>query len=338
MEYHTRFEPDVSPINMARELDRICNSHRGGAVDQAFLYFDAIGAAGWTNLCSQSDYVVHFEGFSYHWLAECIKDHLDATKFNKRKIDIVGIACGDGKKEGKLIQSLLELYEHLHIGCYLLDKSDPLLISAHNHLMDVLALTKRVTVREHLGDLWKLSFIPKLFDTEESQDTLRVGCMLGGTMINLDNELRFVRDSLHAFKSGDLFIVDVVVGFAPHDNREAIQAEDPGMSQQGIYQAAYRKWLGGVFKQHREQVGEISFKKVLHTDTTTSTFPGTYTVENSLVIETPGKPPISFNMLRQHRYHAESFIGAFTKAGFRRLCGKTYGSNNCKLIYVFIKE
>ena len=51
MEYHTRFEPDVSPINMARELDRICNSHRGGAVDQAFLYFDAIGAAGWTNLC-----------------------------------------------------------------------------------------------------------------------------------------------------------------------------------------------------------------------------------------------------------------------------------------------
>lgn len=335
MEYHNCFEPDVNPMQMYRELTRTCNSARGGPIEQSFLYYDGAGSAGWCDICNQEEYIATFEGFSFHWIAELIKDHLQDTKYNKKQLDLIGIGCGDGKKEGKLIQGLLDLSPNLNINCYLIDKSLPLLVGAHSHLDSIFADSGRVKIREHFADFMKLTNIPDLFDSEESQNTLRIGTMFGGTLGNLDNELRFVRDSLQAFKPGDLLLVDVVLGFASHDNIEAINIEDPRMSFQGIYQASTQNWLTSILKRHRSIWGDLHFQNVLKPST--SPFAKTYTIELQATIESEKQRP-TFNMLRLHRYNQEEFIGTFLKEGWKRLSGKTYGLKKRKFLYLFIKE
>jgi hypothetical protein len=339
MSFHSRFEPEVSPIQMSKELARACNTNRGSSIEQSYLYFEGSSAAGWADICNQQDYVATFESYSFDWVADLIKDHLFDTKFRKNRIDLIGIGSGDGKKEGKLIQGILDLCPDLQVRCHLLDKSNPLLVAAHNHLNDIFENSGRVEVFEHQGDFCRLSNLSDLFDSEENEQVLRVGCMFGGTLGNLDNELRFVRDSLSAaLKPGDLFIPDVVLGFAPADDPSAIKLEDPRMSSQGVFQNLTNNWLLSTLKRYREEWGSASFKHVLHAKgSTTSPIPNTYTIETHVIVDS-GTHKSAFNMLRLHRYDQSSFIGTILKEGFQRLGGRTYGAQDKKFMYVFVKE
>lgn len=338
MTFHSCFESEVSPIQMSKELARACSTPRGNSIEQSYLYFEGSSAAGWTDICNQQDYVATFESFSFDWVADLVKDHLHDTKFRKNRIDLVGLGCGDGRKEGKLIQGILDLCPSMQIHCHLVDKSNPLLVAAHNYLKEIFASSGRVQIREHQGDFCRLANLTGLFDTPDSDEVLRVACMFGGTMGNLDNELRFVRDSLSVLKPGDLFIPDVVLGFAPCDDPTAIRMEDPRLLGQGIFQTLTENWLADTLKRYRKEWGEVSFNYVLHPKgSTASPFPNTYTIENHLLIES-GKQRASYNMLRLHRYDQESFIGTMLNERFQRLGGKTYGAKDKKFMYVFIKE
>ena len=336
-DFHCRFEPGVDPIQMAKKLAHLCTAKRGASLDQDLLYFDALSAAGWTGICSQSDYRSTFEGFSFHWIASVIKDHLADTKFKQRRVDVIGLGCGDGIKEAELLRSLLDISKEFELTCHLVDKSSPLLITAHRNLTNTFKEGKNVLVREYLADIMHLSNLVTLFDGEDSQNVLRVGTMFGGTLGNLDNELRFIKDSLRSFKSGDLVIVDVVLGFAPYTDSDAIWSEDPRLAFSGTYQEATENWLLGTLNRYRSFSGNTMIENRLHTNPSTSPIQKTYTVELHAVTE-QGHERADFNMLRLHRYDQEEFIAAFVKQGFRRLAGKTYGINNKKLIYVFIKE
>ncbi len=336
MEFHLRAEPDVSPIQMSTELFRLCNTPRGGTIEQSYLYFDGISAAGWRDICNQEDYFASFDGSqSLDLTAELILDHLKDTKYNKRALDIIGIGAGDARKEGKLVQSLLDLDPSLKVNCHLIDKSNPLLIAAHFYLNGIFANTGRVSVKESLADFWKLPS-SELFSSKENRNTLRVGCMFGYTLGNLDGDLRFVRDSLSAFKSGDLFLVDVILGFAPHNDIEAIRCQDPRLGpNKGVWQQATETWLATTLQRYRINSSNILFENFL--STTTSSFPNTYTIEIHASVQNARKQ-VRFNMLRFHRYHQESFIGTIAKEGWRKLGGKTFGTNKSCLRYLFVKE
>lgn len=337
VEFHLRVEPDVKPMQMAKDLTRVCNLPRGGTVEQAYLYYDAVNAAAWCDIANQEDYFASFEGNqSLAWVAQAIKDHLKDTKFDKRVVDIVGIGSGDAKREGNLIQSLLDVDSALKVNCHLIDKSNPLLIAAHAHLDELFLHTGRVTVREFLADFWRLPYISELFDSEESEKRLRVACMFGYTFGNLDGELRFVRDSLRALKPGDLLLLDLMLGFAPHNNADAIRREDPRfIASQSNWKKGIESWLATTLKRHRSNCGNISFENVLVNRS--SAFPDAYTLEIHAHVET-AKQTARFNMLRLHRYSQEAFIGTMTAEGFRRVGGKTYGTQRGCLRYMFVKE
>lgn len=335
MTFHLRVEPDISAIQMAKEFARVCNLPRGGTIEQAFLYFDPTNAAAWNDLCNQEDYCASFEGgLSLDWAADLIKGHLADSRFNKKTIDILGIGCGDGRKEGKLIQALLDVDSSLKINCHLIDKSYPLLSVAHAHLDELFLHTGRVKVMEYQANFWRLPYISQLFDTEESEKNLRIACMLGYTFGNLDGEIRFIRDSLSVLKPGDMFLVDAMLGFAAHDNADAIRHEDPRLAVQTSWKKGVNNWLETVLRHNRKECGTVSFESILAPRT--SPLPNTYTLEVFANVES-SKQTARFNMLRLHRYHQDSFIGTFMEEGLRRVGGKVFGANKRCLQYLFVK-
>lgn len=338
MEFHARFEFDVQPMQMIPELCRICNNRRGGTIDQSYLYSDALSASGWTEICNQEDYFTSYDGSqSLTWVAELIKHHLEDTRFDPRKMDLIALGPGDARKEGKLMQSLLDLDPNLHVNCHLIEKSYPLQVAAHHYLHSMFGHTGRAIIRESLADFWKLPYMSNLFDSKESEETLRVACMFGYTFGNLDGELWFVRNSLRALKPGDLFLLDAVLAYAPHHNEEAIRKEDPRLASHTIWQVATENWLTTTLQRHRLNCGEVSFENVL--STTTSAIPNTYTIEvHAEVQDKDRNQKARFNILRLHRYEQESLIQAICKEGFRRLGGRTYGLKKNCLRYLFAKE
>ncbi len=338
MEFHSRFESDTLPMQMAKELHRICNSRRGGTIEQSFLYSDGISAAGWTDICNQEDYYTSYDGSqSLAWVADAIYDHLGDSTFDKTKIDIIGLGPGDARKELKLTQSLLDLDPNIHINCHLIERSYPLMVAAHHYLQGTFEKTGRVSIREWLADFWKLPYLSDLFDSKESEETLRVVCMFGYTFGNLDGELRFVRDSLRALKPGDILLMDVILAYAPHNNHEAIRNEDPRLASRTIWQSATEHWLATTLQRHRTHCGDLIFENVL--STTTSAIPNTYTIEVHAEVVDEGKNNNTrFNVLRLHRYEQESFIAALAKEGFKRMGGKSYGLKRNCLRYLFTKE
>lgn len=332
-----RFEPDVNAIQMAKEFSRICNLSRGGTIDLAYLYFDPAAAAAWNEVAIKEDYVSSFEGGrSLDWVAKLIKSHLTDTKFNKNSIDIIGIACGDGKKEGKLIQALLDVDASLQVNCYLIDKSYPLLQLAQTHLHGLFSNTDRVQIIGWHADFWRLPYISGLFQTKEGKEHLRIACIFGHSFSNIDAEIRFVRDSLgSALKAGDLFFVDVMLGFAPHDKPDEILLEDPRLAPSSrMWMQETYNWLETVLRCGRKKPETVHFQNVLSTKS--SSFPGSYTIEVHAHIENQ-EQPTRFNMLRLHRYEQESFIGTFVDEGFGRVGGKVFGANKRCLQYLFVK-
>ena len=259
------------------------------------------------------------------------------TKFSKKKIDIIGLGAGDGKREAVLMQCLIDAYPDLSIHCHLIDTSYPLLLVAHSNLCSIFSKSARVTFQEHHGDFHRLPQMSDIFDSETSEHTLRVGTMFGATLGNLDNELRFIRDSLQAFKPGDLFLVDVMLGFASPQNEEHIMKEDPRFAPNtNTWRSGLEHWLESTLFQYRNHCPNIEFENVL--SRTTSPIPNTYTVEIHAMIETESSKKARFNMVRLHRYEQESFIGSFAKEGWKRIGGKTFGYEKKRLWYLFMKE
>ncbi len=335
MKPHLGIEPNVNVIQVSKEMIRSFNSSRGGSIEQSFLYFDGVSAASWCELTNQEEYAKAYGNQSFFSIAaENILTHLEDTKFDKNKIDIVGIGSGDGKKEAALIKCLLEINPDLKVHCHLIDKSYPLLSVSHDHFDTLFSHSDQVTFQQHHADFWKLPHMADIFDSERAENVLRVGCMLDGTIGNLENEVHFIRNSLQAFKAGDLFLTDIMTGFAPSDQKEKIYSLDPRFTAKGWSQGL-ETWLASTVNRYRNSKEKTEFKTVL--SHTTSPIPNTYTLEIHALVG-DGDKKARFNMLRLHRYDLESFIGAFIKEGWRRLGGKTFGYENKRLWYIFVKE
>lgn len=338
MQPHLGVEPSISVTQTTREMQRLFNSARGGSVSESFLYFDGVGAASWCEFANQEEYSKSFGDQTLFWVAsEMIKNHLDDTKFNKRRIDLIGLGCGDGKRESILAQCLIDTYPELNLHCHLVDTSYPLLLEAHANLSSVFSKSRRVTFQEHQGNFHRLPQMADIFDSEQSDEVLRVGTMFGATLGNLDNELRFIRDSLQAFKSGDLFLVDVMLGFAPADHLEAIRKEDPRFTPNAnTWRTGLEHWLESTLLHYRNHCPQITFENIL--SRATSPIPNTYTIEIHAIVKSEQQKEARFNMVRLHRYDQESFIAAFAREGWRRVGGKTFGYEKRRLWYLFMKE
>src|SRR5205814_3204686 len=110
---------------------------------------------------------------------------------------------------------------------YLLDISQPMLGFAYKHAADSLADRRGVAVFAIQGDFHRLPCYTQLLYTPQRAHRRRVVCMFGWTFGNLENEIRFVRNSLVGFAPGDLLLLDVTLVHASADRPDEILRKDP---------------------------------------------------------------------------------------------------------------
>ncbi|MFO0575643.1 MAG: hypothetical protein U1A78_16730 [Polyangia bacterium] len=129
-------------------------------------------------------------------LAAAIRPHLRAEL-----LDVLVLGIGEGRPDIRLAAQLLDADGPTSLG--LVDLSEPLLTAAYVHAAESL---RHVAVWALLADLEELSSHADLLYLSGRQ---RVVVLLGGTLGELEDELRFLRHGLAFCSAGDVLVLDL---------------------------------------------------------------------------------------------------------------------------------
>jgi transcriptional regulator with XRE-family HTH domain len=134
----------------------------------------------------------------------------EAIVANQQSSDltVMALAPGDGRLEVRLIEHLYSTRLQA-IGLWLLDCSQPLLTVAYHHASLLLAGLPGIDVRAVQGNFHQLPSYTELLSTTRNLQRQQLFVLLG-TLSQLDNEVRFLRDTLGSIACpGDLLLLDV---------------------------------------------------------------------------------------------------------------------------------
>ena len=181
------FAPKYDPVAMMSDMVEILNGE-GGQVEQTLLYFDPQSAADWMATSSSPAYMatyrasVPFAELASH-VADCV---------GNQPLRVNALGCGDGKTEVLLVEHLQRSLPQLHrLELYLLDISHVLLNAAHKHAVETLPEIPVLTVHGNFHELPRYSML-----TQPRERCRRLYTLLGLTLVNLREEVRFFRDTL----------------------------------------------------------------------------------------------------------------------------------------------
>lgn len=302
---HFFIAPGFDPILNIRELARKLGA-QGGYIEQSYLYSDPMSAACWLELSAQEDY---FVAAGQSTPLEQAADYLVRyAKGQYAGLDVIALGCGDGRREVRLVQNLLERDFSGRIRLYLLDISQPLLGLAHKHATETFLGNRRVTPLAIQANMHDLPRYTHLLHNPAGDRHLRICLMFGYTFGNLENEVLFVRNSLLGFSPGDLLVFNVTLASSPVDKPAQIQKTDSLLSGQiaGLWKRRQDEWLGGPIRRYAENVKSIEIIPQL--DTACCTIPGSYAIELRAHVKGYDRSERQFAMMYVKRYHPDSLL------------------------------
>jgi transcriptional regulator with XRE-family HTH domain len=294
--------PGFSALGLLDSLIATVNG-QGGALEQSNLYLDHLSAAAWCGLVQGRDYHSRF-GVQFR---ECAAQIERLTRGGG--LDVVALGCGDGRREVALVTALLQPGEPADLRLYLLDISQPLLSEAYTHAARTLDGYRGVSVTAVQGNFHDLPRYGQLLYRPEASHRRRVVTMLGGTMGNLDNELRWISDALSGFSGGDLFLCDLTRGYTDDIDRVAIERADPALRNGGLIPegAAAEFFLGPLLRYQRGPRPHIELRHELGP---ACVVPASYQIDQVATVTRPGERSRRFVVGRSRRYN----VGALGKA------------------------
>lgn len=122
-------------------------------------------------------------------------------------LTVLALGPGDGRLEVRLVEHLLTVRPQA-IGLWLLDISQSLLTVSYQHASAMLRDRPEAEVLAIAGNFHHLPSYTELFAASKKTGRQRL-FVLFGTLAHLDNEARFLRDTLGSVaKSGDLLLLD----------------------------------------------------------------------------------------------------------------------------------
>lgn len=181
-------------------------------------------------------------------LAAQIEPHL-----GPRPLEVLALGAGDGTPEVLLVEHLIGRGAVPRSMC-LVDLSEPLLSRAYAWAVERLAQTE---VWGLLADLEELS---KHTDLLVAPDAQRLVLLLGGTLGELDDELRFLRHGLARCMPGDLLVLDVPLSLG--DSEERVRKHEGLAARQAFDEA--KDWLGASLAPH---LPDLPLEWSLHLET-----------------------------------------------------------------------
>ena len=268
--------PGFDPVKMIKELSMQVNSF-GGHIEQGFLYMDPMSAADWCAIADLKDYDEMQASMQLDRAASVILEQC-----GKMGLDVVALGPGSARNEVRLVEQILAQGGHGDVRLYLLDISQPLLSVAYRHAAETLA-DRGGVVFAIQGNFHHLPRYGQLLYSPQRAHRRRLVTMLGHTFSNLENELRFVRNSLVGFGAGDLLLLDIRLAYASTDRpADEIIEKDPGLLKargRGVSSALRQRWdefLTGPIRRYAHVQTEIDMLRVLDVS---CPIPGSYAVD-----------------------------------------------------------
>lgn len=311
------FSPGYDPVSMGQELVRMVNS-RGGHLEQTYQYLDAQSAAAWITLANSGRYAQAFR-------AACPLDRVAshaAQLFGAVAVDVIALGSGDGRAEVRFTQHLLD---HLPAGSplqlKLLDISHALLGTAYRHAVDLLE-PRGVPIQTLHADFHHLAKFPQLhYRAPGVPHRPRVFLLLGNTLANVDNELRFFQQLHSAAAEGDLAVIDCQLAAAAPDRPEEIRRLDATI-RDGKPSDEHSEWLSGPFRRHGRNVADVKITVELRQQ---CAVPGSYEADLVATVTLTDGTTRRFSSWRGRRYNPELLATSLRELGWETELLLRYG-------------
>jgi len=311
--------PGYDPLKMFMELFDLVNGH-GGALEQTYAYLDHKSAVNWHTLSNQGPFAAAFRAnMPLQQAAQQIRESA-----GRAGLDIIALGAGDGKQEVRLVQHLLALGERstaADLRLYLLDISQPLLSAAYQYAAEQ-AGSQGVYVCAIQGNFHHWPQYTQLHYAPERAHRRRVVVMLGNTVGNLDNEVRFFRHTLTGLVPGDLLLMDVGLAFGSPDQPEEIKQRDRLLING--FQPAHSEWLAGPLERYCGGVTNVSLRPSLDLG---SALPGSYTVEALATVKLENGKQKRFSVFRFKRYDPDRLGEVLRHLGWELLLSLPFGAD-----------
>lgn len=332
-------EEGSSPADLHRQFrDRVSFDYLG----HRFLYFEAQGALAWESLIRA--------GYGQSaWLdgaAEAVRRWTEprregggrsrgplahALGFDRRAsprgLDVVSLGCGDGAKEGLIIERLLALEAETDrrlawLAYAPVDVSIPLLLQAARVSRELFARGDGPgrAVLPFCADFeeGRLGFARRLpTQTREPDEGVRLVALLGNVFGNLRDEEAFVRQKLWALtRPGDLVWLEVGVRMDPLELDPLTRMTRPDQAPTAA-EASRRLLLEGPYRRWEAAQGrrpcELDVRVWLREDDESARIPGSVNFCHDLVMRDERRV---VTMLYSRRYEPEGLCAWLEARGF----------------------
>lgn len=311
--------PHYDPLRLITDLVERLNGS-GCSLEQSTAYLDQRSAADWLATCNAPNYLAMF---SNNEALDAVASRI-AEKCGAGGVDLIALGCGDAKREVKIVECLLQHAKRHNIKdirVFLVDISHTLLTEGHNYAKAVLGDSVANIIALH-GNFHQLSQYP-LFSPADMRSRCRIFTLLGLTLANLDNEVRFFRDTMNVAAPGDFFIADYSNAYAPPEEPERIRELDSPI-RTGVA-PAHKVWLGGPIQRYTKGLRSIDFSVELNTDCVVRGSYELVSVANAIMEN--GLPNRRFVVLRVRRYDAALLEDCLSRTGWSAEMRIPYGAN-----------
>jgi len=321
--------PGFDPVKMVKELSLQVNSH-GGHIEQSYLYMDHMSAAHWCAIAEQTDYDAMQSSMP---LDRCAARIL--RQVGSGGLDMIALGPGSARNEVRLVKQLLVQAGHADLRLYLLDISQPLLSVAYRHAAEVLA-DYGGAVFAIQGNFHHLPRYGQLLYSPRRAHRRRLITMLGHTFSNLENELRFMRNSLVGFASGDLLLIDCRLAYAGSDKPEEIKAKDPTLNgrRSDDLRQRWDEFLSGPFKRYGADKCEV---EIVPTLDNSCAVPGSYGVDLRAVVRS-AEAEREFSVYYGRRYEPVQLIQALRREGWDLVEQFAYGGDSSPCLLLLLRK
>lgn len=299
--------PGFDPLKMVRELATMVNGS-GGHIEQSYKYLDAMDADNWYAFTKQPQYASFIEGVPIKLASEAVRKECCGDA-----LDVIGLGVGTGRHETRLLGDLIS-HGHPDLRLFLLDISQPLLSIATQQASEVLADHPEVPLCAIHGNFHQLPSYAHLFGSQRNRR--RLLCMFGYTFGNLDNEIRFLRNSLTLSEPGDLLFLDVALAYAPADDPAAVTRKDPALAQTrtGDFQRRQEEFNTGPIRRYAVGLQDIQFSR--HLDTRSCVIPGSYAIDMRATAKLKSGESKQFSVAYVKRYDDAKLANLLDQEGW----------------------
>jgi len=321
--------PGFDPVKMVKELSLQVNGN-GGHIEQSYLYMDHMSAAHWCAIAEQKDYDAMQSSMPLDRVAQRI-----VRSAGNVGLDMIALGPGSARNEVRLVKQLLVQAGHADLRLYLLDISQPLLSVAYRHAAEVLADYGGAAFAIQ-GNFHHLPRYGQLLYSPRRAHRRRLITMLGHTFSNLENELRFMRNSLVGFAPGDLLLMDFRLAYAAADHPEDILLKDPTLSgrRSSDLRLRWDEFLSGPFRRYGADKVEV---EIVPTLDMSCAVPGSYGVDLRAVVRSP-ETVREFSVYYGRRYEPNQLIQALRREGWDLVESFGYGGDSSPCVLVLLRK